>query len=129
MELALQEQLLSLLRAWALGLGLGLGYDLLRPLRRRGGGPLGALTDLLFSLAAALACFLNAMSGGTGRFGLWELAASVLGFLLYLHLLSPMILPLFTACLDSIFGMIAWCKKISVNCQNSAKKIFQNVRK
>lgn len=86
-------QALALLPALLLGLGLGLLYDLLRPLRRRCPPLPAAGLDLLYALAAAAAVFVRAMAAG-GRFGLWELTAALLGFLLYLYALSPLVLPL-----------------------------------
>ena len=67
MAQSIRVQALFLLLAAGLGAGLGLLYDLLRPLRRRTND---ALWDLLFCLAAALA-----------------------GFLLYVHALSPSVAP------------------------------------
>ena len=87
-------QALELLEALLLGVGLGLGYDLLRPPRRRSGRLGGSLLDLLFALLAGGAAFLLAMSTETGRTGLWELTAALLGFLFYLYALSPVVLPL-----------------------------------
>ena len=87
-------QALELLEALLLGVGLGLGYDLLRPPRRRSGRLGGSLLDLLFALLAGAAAFLSAMNSSGGRTGLWELSATLLGFLLYLYALSPAVLPL-----------------------------------
>lgn len=129
MELSLHRQLLSLVTSFLLGLGLGLGYDLLRPPRYRGGAFAGALLDVLFSLLAGAAIFLCAMGVGEGRLGLWELCASTLGFLLYFPLFSPMILPLLTQGFRLLCSWIAWCKKVCVRCRISAKKNFQIVRK
>ena len=42
MEIRVGEQALALALALLLGLGTGLLYDMLRPLRRRGGKPLAA---------------------------------------------------------------------------------------
>ena len=105
------SQALALLSSLLLGLGLGLLYDLLRPPRRRGSAALGALLDLFFALAAGAAAFVNAMSAGEGRLGLWELSASLLGFLLYLQLLSPLLLPLLELPERVMFKMIQSCKK------------------
>ena len=129
MELDLQRQALGLLEAWILGVGLGLGYDVLRPPRRRLGQIAGAALDVLFSLLAAAACFVASMRADSGRMGLWELTASLLGFLLYLHVLSPLILPILAAGMDFLCSIIVSLKKFSVKCQVSAKKIFQKVRK
>ena len=76
-----------LLPALLLGIGLGLIYDLLRPLRRHV-EKAAAWTDVLFVLLAGAAAFALAMCVPDGRLGLWSLAAALLGFLLQLHLLS-----------------------------------------
>ena len=91
MAQSIRVQALFLLLAAGLGAGLGLLYDLLRPLRRRTND---ALWDLLFCLAAALGCFCFAMYSGSGRLGSGELAAALAGFLLYVHALSPSVAPI-----------------------------------
>lgn len=109
-------QALRLLLALLLGLGTGLVYDLLRPLRRRGGRALGAGLDLLFAVLSGLAAFLFAMGSLSGRLGQWELAAMLAGFLLYLHLLSPALLP---AMADLWRGIMALCKKVRKNMEEA----------
>ena len=121
-------QALALLPAFFLGMGLGLLYDLLRPPRRRGGEKLGALLDLLFALCAGAAAFLNAMGASDGRLGIWELAVSLLGFLFYLHLLSPGLLPLLERTDRVIFGTVRSSKKYVKKIAVSAKKFFSNGR-
>ena len=117
-----RRELRQLAAAWALGLALGFVYDLLRPPRRRFGAALAALLDLIFGLVAALAAFLFAMSAGEGRLGLWEIAASLLGFLLYLYNLSPFFYPIWDRLLDLLCSIMESCKKFCVNFRNSAKK-------
>ncbi len=97
MALDPREQLVGLLLALGLGLLTGLLYDLLRPPRRRTGPAAAAALDLLFCLLSGVGAFLFAMGAGSGRLGLWELTAMLLGFLLYLHSISPLLLPRFTA--------------------------------
>ena len=129
MALDLQRQALSLLGALLLGFILGFAYDLLRPPREGKGRLLTAFLDTLFCLTAAVAAFLYAMRASDGRLGLWELTLAFSGFLLYLHLLSPIFNPLLRKVWQLLFSIIASCKKISVKCQISAKKNFQKVRK
>ena len=129
MALDLHRQLFRLLYALGLGLALGLGYDVLRPPRRHSGARLAALLDLLFGLLAACAAFVYAMGAGEGRLGLWELAAALLGFLFYLHLLSPLFYPLLDALFEVLHNIIGSFKKICVRTHISAKKNFQKVRK
>lgn len=128
METSLQAQLLGLGLALALGTGLGLLYDLLRPPRRYSGGMLAAALDLLYALAAGTAVFLHAMGAPSGRMGLWELSAALLGFLFYLHALSPALLPVLELPYRMMGNMMRLFKKIEKNFGKSAKKFFQNVR-
>ena len=118
-------QALELLGALLLGLGLGLGYDLLRLPRHRIGTLGGSLLDLLFALLAGTSAFLLAMSRQAGRTGLWDLSATLLGFLLYLHALSPAVLPLLEEGYRMMFSTIRLFKKIEKNLWKSAKKTFQ----
>ena len=119
MALSIRAQALSLLLACALGLGAGLLYDLLRPVRRRSGS---ALWDLLFCLTAAAAAFLFAMRAESGSFGTMELLAALFSLLLYFELLSPVFLPIF-GFLDQKIGVIC------INTQNFAKKVCQAAKK
>ena len=128
METSLQAQLLALGLALALGTGLGLLYDLLRPPRRYSGGLLAAALDLLYALAAGTAVFLHAMGAPSGRMGLWELSAALLGFLFYLHALSPALLPVLELPYRVMGNMMRLFKKIEKIFVKSAKKFFQNVR-
>ena len=77
----------GLLTALLLGAGMGLLYDLLRPLRHRA-GRMVPLLDIAFALLAGIGAFLFAMSAETGRLGLWDLTVMLLGFLLWLYFLS-----------------------------------------
>ena len=122
-------ELLRLGLALSLGPALGLVYDLLRPLRHRA-GPLPALgLDLLYALFTGGSCFFFAMSAGNGRMGLWELTASLLGFLLYLHTLSPKFLRFWEASLRGGWSIIGFCKKRLKKSWIFVKKHFQNLSK
>ncbi len=128
MGVRLEDQLRSLLLALALGAAAGLLYDLLRPARRRSGRGLGAALDGLFALAAGGAVFLQAMGAESGTLGLWQLAAALLGFLLYLHALSPPLLRLFTAGLNRVCQLPFPGGKRRKKFRDSAKNDFQNMR-
>lgn len=128
METSLGSQAAALALALGLGAGLGLLYDLLRPPRRRGSPVLAAALDLLYGLCAAAAAFFYAMGADNGRLGLWELAAALLGFLFYLHVLSPAVLPMLELPYRVMENMTRLCKKFIKNLEFSAKKFFQNVR-
>ena len=125
MERGLLQQAAALLLACLLGMAAGLLYDLLRPLRRVLRQPWAALADLLYGLCVFTGLFLFAMSAGDGRLGLWELSAALLGFLLYLHRLSPFLLPLFTAAAaktgESLAKLGRWTKKF----KEKRKKAFK----
>ncbi len=114
MELSIRAQALSLGLALALGAALGLLYDLLRPVRHHGGGP---VWDALFCLCAAAAAFLFAMHAPGGVLGSSEVLLSLFGLLLYFQLLSPVFLPIFGK-LDRVIGAI-W-----IFTQNLRKKFF-----
>ena len=119
MGVDIRAQALSLLLGCALGAGLGLLYDLLRPIRRRGGD---TLWDLLFCLTAAAAAFLFAMRAENGVLGTGELLFSLLGLLLYFRLLSPGCFSFFASCLEKF--RVLW-----INTQISAKKVGRNCKK
>ncbi len=76
------EQAFRLTLAPILGAGLGLVYDLLRPLRRRMGRA-APLADVLFALLGGAAAFLFACAAPDARLGTWELAAMLSGFLVW----------------------------------------------
>ena len=104
-------QALRLLLALLLGLSTGLLYDLLRPLRRAAGTVAAAGLDALFCLLTGAGIFLFAMSAGDGKLGQWELCAALLGFLAWLHLLSPFVLPVFEKIHRFLAAGLALCKK------------------
>ena len=128
MELELGLQIKALLLAVGLGAGLGLLYDALRPLRRRTGPFSGAVLDILFCAAAGAAVFVYAMGADSGRLGIWELCATLLGFLLYMHTLSDFFFGLFS----TLLGFICRCadrgKKILLRLSVSAKNLLRRVR-
>ena len=89
METSIGEQGLSLLCFLALGLMLGLCYDLLRPLRY--GLKKAALWDGLFCALAAAGCFCLAVE--KGRLGVWDIALSLAAFCMYINGLSRYVFP------------------------------------
>ena len=119
MERSIRAQAVSLLFACGLGAGLGLLYDLLRPIRRRFGN---GFWDFLFCLCSAASAFLFAMRSENGMLGTGEVLLALLGLLLYFQLLSPFLLPYFDTCVRKI-GVLC------VNTQNSAKKVRCSVKK
>ena len=119
MALSIRAQALSLGLSCALGLAFGLLYDLLRTIRRHGGN---AVWDALFCLCAASGAFLFAMRSPGGTLGTGDLLFSLLGLLVYFHILSPVLLPVF-GIFDRVIGGY-W-----INTQKCAKKIALNVKK
>ena len=128
MSTSLYRQLAALGTALAMGTGLGLLYDLLRPPRRQGGGLLASLLDLLFAFCAGAAVFLRAMAAPEGRLGLWELCAALLGFLFYLYALSPLLLPVLELPFRMMENIMRSCKKDGKFLADSAKKYFQKTK-
>ena len=126
MGVDIRAQALSMLLGCALGAGLGLLYDLLRPIRRRGGE---ALWDLLFCLAAAAAAFLFAMRAENGVLGVGEVLACFAGLLLYGQLLSAPVRGLWEHVVQKIGVMLHKTQNIVKKVPRGAKKLFQNRRK
>ena len=125
MGLDIRAQALSLLLALLLGAGLGLLYDLLRPIRRRGGN---TLWDLLFCLTAACLAFLFAMRAENGELGSGELLLSLLGLVLYMQLLSPLLLPFWERRIQKIGAFLRFAQETAKKVPDRAKKLFQNCR-
>lgn len=121
MEQSIRAQALLLLVAFLGGAGLGLVYDLLRPIRRRGRG---LLWDLLFCAAAAALCFVFAMHAERGRIGIWELCASLLGFCLYVEWMSPALFPIFEKGSLKIFQFAEKIRFFLKKVPENAKKLF-----
>lgn len=120
-------QAIRLLLALLLGLSTGLLYDLLRPLRRAAGMIAAAGLDALFCLLTGAGIFLFAMSAGDGQLGQWELCAALLGFLAWLHLLSPFVLPVFEKIHRFLAAGLALCKKSLKNYIHFIKFFFQKL--
>ena len=128
MEIRVEEQALALALAFGLGLGTGLLYDLLRPLRRRGGKLLAAAADAVFALVSAFLLFLFAMQADNGRLGTWELAAALLGFLLYMHALSPVMLPVLESLYQLTGKSLRSLEKNLKKIQNLLKRLFPKIK-
>jgi len=122
MELSIGTQALRLGLFSLLGLGLGLFYDSLRPIRYL--SKCSVIWDGIFCLLAAAGCFILSMD--SGRLGLWELMAALLLFCLYINFLSPFLLPPYLKCFKT-FGRI--CSLLSDKIKKTsgfAKKFFTN---
>mgnify|MGYP004664949167 FL=1 len=84
MEIAVGAQALGLVLAFVMGAGMGVLYDVLRPLRRRSGRGGAAALDALYMLLCGALSFVFAMGAGSGKLGMWELAATLAGFAGYM---------------------------------------------
>ena len=123
MGLEIRAEALSLLLAGGLGAGLGLLYDLLRPLRQRGGE---SFWDLLFCVTAAGAAFLFAMRAENGVLGTGEMLLSLTGLLLYLWCLSPLLLPRWEGKVQKTGVILKKTQEYAKKVPETAKKLFQN---
>ena len=90
MRVAVSLQLAQLCASVMLGFALGAVYDTLRTIRRRLG--LTALCDALFCALALAGLFTLGMSLGAGQLHFLMLGFVILGFCLYMRLLSPAVL-------------------------------------
>ncbi len=124
---SIEGQVLELLAFLLGGAMLGLVYDMLRPIRRAAGRGGGAL-DVLFCAAGGALFFLLAMRTGSGRMGTWSLAAAAVGFCMYMHTLSAVLLLAFTAVDTAAAGAARGCKKVIKKFRKYAKSIFQKSR-
>jgi len=125
MGVDIRAQALSLLLGCALGGGLGLLYDLLRPLRRLGGD---TLWDLLFCLTAAAAAFLFAMRAENGVLGTGEVLACFAGLALYGQLLSAHVRCMWESGVQKFGAIFCKAQNIAKKVPRGAKKLFQNRR-
>lgn len=103
MELPVSLQCVELLRAAALGFGLGLYYDVLRCIRGRS-RVLTHLFDLLFGLTLLLSLLLFALYAGRGDFRLFAFVGILCGASLYFLLLSPLVCRLLRAVFRAILA-------------------------
>ena len=124
---SIEGQALELFAFLLGGAMLGLVYDMLRPIRRAAGRGGGAL-DVLFCAAGGALFFLLAMRSESGRMGTWSLAASAVGFCMYMHTLSAVLLPVFAAVDAAAVRAGQECKKVIKKFCKYAKSIFQKSR-
>lgn len=126
----LSTQLREFLFSGVVGLGLGLGYDLLRSLRRKRRGWTAAL-DFLFALVFFLTLLL--LSLYTMGLKLYQCLGILLGSSLYFLVLSPCVL----RCFGRILGALgagkrragATVKKSVCFLRKVAKKFFSSWKK
>ena len=120
MEIAVGAQALGLALAFVMGAALGVLYDMLRPLRRRSGRGGAAALDVLYMLLCGVLSFMFDMSAGSGRLGVWELAATLAGFAGYMYTLSSAVFPLLDGAVAAIDRLL---KRIKHRTENIIEKI------
>ena len=123
---SIEGQALELLAFLLGGVLLGLVYDMLRPIRRAAGRGGGAL-DVLFCAAGGALFFLLAMRSESGRMGTWSLAAAAVGFCMYMHTLSAVLLPVFAAVDAAAVRAAQGCKKVIKKFCKYAKKYLSKI--
>ncbi len=116
-----------LMWAFLLGTGAGLLYDIFRPLRAHRGRAAGIILDIIFALACGISLFIFAMASDDCRLGLWQLTASLLGFLAYLYSLSRIFEPALNTVYEYLSCFKRKIKKILKKIQNSAKNLFKKM--
>ena len=137
MEISVAAQAVSLAGALALGVAVGLLYDLFRILRVRiPWRVMGGFLDLVFWLLVTAALFVYTVAVGDGRVRFFLVAAILGGAVAYFLLLSRWALKLGYLFADllgflwrlltlPVTGLLAICKKI----KKIAKNHFHYVRK
>ena len=118
MEISLVKQAAALLAALALGALLGLLYDMIRPVRRRCAAWGAAVLDVLYGMVCGFCVFIYVLAAPGGRLGVWELGFSLLGFLLYLHILSDIVYPLTERAFSLLMELWSFLKKFIKNIWN-----------
>lgn len=123
----ISEQLTLFLRSIALGLSLGLVYDLLRIARGMCGRVLGGALDALYCVGAAAALALFVLAGD-GELRIFVVIGAVGGAVLFLCLLSPLLRPVwrFWTALGLFPARVA--RRLFKKCGRTAKKLFSFLR-
>lgn len=128
MGICVSEQLSLFLRSIVLGISLGLLYDILRALRKRGGPVWGGLLDAVYCLTAVGGIFLFVMAGN-GEVRLFILLGALGGAILFLCLFSNYLRPLWDFWIDTFLFPVTILKKAGKRAQEICKKLFSFFRK
>lgn len=124
----METGIVSLLLAAAVGIGAGILYDGLRPVRRAVVPLAAALLDGVFCALAACALFFLTMSSKSGALGLWEMSAAAAAVLLYFHSFSRFFSSFFAAAFDKQLAAARKAKNAVKKSIASIKKFFQKTR-
>lgn len=126
MRLYISDQLIQLAGATAVGICLGLIYDIFRVLRRNTKNRLlGIFWDILFWLCVCLSLFTLGMSLGKGSLRIFMTVFATLGFAVYMLLPSRAVLFVLDKAADLFKIILRPIKKLTVRSQNFAKNTFQ----
>ena len=110
MQLSVKIQLYAVIGSMLTGFALGAVYDLCHVLRKRLGAAI--LFDLLFWLAALFALFTAGMDIGGGSLHILMLLSALIGFALYMALLSAPVFALIDKAAALIGLLLSPAKKV-----------------
>ncbi len=116
-----------LMWAFVLGTVAGLLYDIIRPLRANWGKAAEIILDIIFALVSGVSLFVFAMASENCRLGLWQLTASLLGFLGYLYTLSRLVSPILNRIYEILTSFNRKIKNLLKKFQISAKYLFKKM--
>ncbi len=122
------SQLLLFLRSIALGMCLGLLYDLLGALRQLGGKVWGGVLDAVFCLTAAVSVLFFVLAGD-GELRIFVALGIVGGAVLFWCLLSGLLRPIWAFWLGLALLPVHLIRKFLKKCGQTAKKVFSFCRK
>lgn len=126
MELYVSRQLLQLICSVAVGVGIGLVYDVFRILRRC--LKADAIFDVMFWLCCLAALFTLGMDIGEGSLHIFMLTFAVLGFAAYMLLLSRHVMTVLYKIAHIVSLALSPLKKIIKTFSEVVKKLFSNIR-
>lgn len=122
MHIDVSLQLAQLGASALLGFALGAVYDILRIIRRR--LATNVLPDIIFCLLTLAALFTLGMDIGAGALHIFMLCAVVIGFCLYMLLLSAAVLFALDAFADLLGRIFAPVKKLIKIISKFSRKCF-----
>lgn len=127
MGVNINGELIWLLIAFVLGICAGLLYDFIRPLRNHWGKAAGIVLDIIFAIVSGVSLFIFAMASEDCRLGLWQLSASLLGFLGYLYTLSRLVSPILNSTYQYLTDFNKQFQNLLKKFRISAKNLFKKM--
>ena len=127
MGVNINGELIWLLIAIVLGICAGLLYDFIRPLRNHWGKAAGIALDISFVFVSGVSLFIFAMASEDCRLGLWQLSASLLGFLGYLYALSRLVSPILNSAYQHLTEFNKQFQILLKKFRISAKNLFKKM--